>query len=136
MQLILNEGWNCQSSVIRSRLGWTSLANQRRRMRAAYIRCMHAGNQYNRIQYNIQHNTTRHDMIRCDTMQCNAMQYNTIQYNTISPQVIPCMHALRYNLHFFTSFRFNYYPTPFETSFRLPHLGGEYTCALTTVVLP
>ena len=43
MQLILNEGWNCQYSVIRSRLGWTSLANQRRRMRAAYISCMHAG---------------------------------------------------------------------------------------------
>ena len=41
MQLILNEGWNCQYSVIRSRLGWTSLANRRRMMRAAYIRrCM------------------------------------------------------------------------------------------------
>ena len=41
MRLILNEGWNCLSSVMRSRLGWTSLANWRRTMRAAYIRrCM------------------------------------------------------------------------------------------------
>ena len=36
------------------------------------------------------------------------------------------MHALRYSLQFFNSFRFNNYPTAFETSFRLPHLGGEY----------
>ena len=26
MRLIVNEGWNCPSSVMRSRLGWTSLA--------------------------------------------------------------------------------------------------------------
>ena len=41
MWLILNEGWNCPSSVMISRLGWTSLASRRRMMRAAYIRrCM------------------------------------------------------------------------------------------------
>ena len=39
MRLILNERWNCRSS--NEIQAWTSLANQRRMMRAAYIRrCM------------------------------------------------------------------------------------------------
>ena len=38
MRLILDERWDCPSSVLRSRLGWSTLVNRRRMLRAAYTR--------------------------------------------------------------------------------------------------
>ena len=38
IQLILNERWDCPSSEMRSKLGWTTLANRKKLLRAKYTR--------------------------------------------------------------------------------------------------
>ena len=42
MRLILDERWDCPSSEMRSKLGWTTLANQQKLLRDRYTRrCLH-----------------------------------------------------------------------------------------------
>ena len=40
MRLILDEGYDCPSASMRSRLGWMSLHSRRRMLRAVCTRCL------------------------------------------------------------------------------------------------